>query len=182
LWKKAFNWGLPYISEDEFRTIILVGSMAAGRQERSWSSSWEFTFWSISRKQRLVLAWVFETSNPTPSDKPPSTRAHLLIPPKQSINWKANIQIYESVKAILFQTTTPVELRKSCIKRKHQEALKTWRCWFLDPEKEGTEDDLVALQRISFFAQGTERRERSSQWGLGQQTGQECIAATTLKQ
>lgn len=65
---------------------IMVGSMAVGQQAWSWSGSRELTSLSTtSRKQRELTRneWTFENSNPTSKVKPPPTRPHPQILPKQ---------------------------------------------------------------------------------------------------
>lgn len=50
------------------------------------------------------LVGTFETPGFTPSDTLPATRPSPLIFPKQSTNWEPNIQIYESMRAILLES------------------------------------------------------------------------------
>lgn len=165
--RKHFMGGFLTVSEDELRTIILVGSMAAGGQEQCWSSGWEFTSWCTCRWQRvsLGLAWIFLKLQIQ------SLETNLLHQKHTSWflqNSPTGMQTFKYMSlSRLFSCKPRHQLRKSCIK-KHQEALETERCWFLDQRKE-------ELKTI-------ERRERSIQWGLGQQTGQEYTAVTTLKQ
>ncbi|KAK7825272.1 hypothetical protein U0070_009761 [Myodes glareolus] len=56
--------------------------------------------------ETLGLAWPPKTSKS--SDTAPPTRSHLLIPPKQSINWGPAMQIYELMGAIHIQSTMTV--------------------------------------------------------------------------
>lgn len=85
--RKHLIGGLFIVSEDESNTIT-ASSLAARRQGRCWSSSWEFTTYPQiwGRENKTEPGWFFfffETSKPT--DIPPPTRPLLLILPKQSI-------------------------------------------------------------------------------------------------
>lgn len=46
------------------------------------AESFHLTLKQETKKTRRSLAWTFETSKPTSSDTPPSTRPHLLTLPK----------------------------------------------------------------------------------------------------
>lgn len=57
---------------------------------------------------RLGLVYAFETSKPTPSDKPPPARLCLLIfPQKVSTHYGPRIQMYEPMRIIMHE---PMEL------------------------------------------------------------------------
>lgn len=101
-----------------YSMIIMVGSRLARRQTWNSSSNWEFisdlqvagrdrcgVWWGGGRKgnvevereriketerQSLGLVWPFETTKPTASDTPPSTRLHLLQKKKKKNSTPSN--------------------------------------------------------------------------------------------
>lgn len=76
-----------YFPEGESRTIM-VGSMAAGWQRagrhrnRAAAESLHIIYKREAERMRLGLVYAFETSKPTPSDKPPPSRPCFLIFPQ----------------------------------------------------------------------------------------------------
>jgi hypothetical protein len=82
-WPKQLisNWELSY-SYKRWVHWHHGGKSGSSRQTWCWRSS--ITPWSAGSRQRekekLGLLFAFEISQPTPNDKPPPTRPHLLIP------------------------------------------------------------------------------------------------------
>lgn len=80
--------------EQEWRTSILTHKQAGSRESESRPG------------------WAFVSSKSSLSDTPPLARPHLRILPKQSSNWKSNIQVYG---ARLMRTT------KCCMRKMKEE-------------------------------------------------------------
>lgn len=65
-----------------------------GKSTGGWSSIWELTSWSTSRRQRAYYGktGAFETLKPTPNDTPFPKKLHLLAFPNSSTNGDLIVQ------------------------------------------------------------------------------------------
>lgn len=74
----------------------MAGSKEAGTHEAGTvAGSFHPEPQAGDRESETRPGWTFVSAEPTLSDTPPLARPHLLILPKQSSNWKSNIQVYE---------------------------------------------------------------------------------------
>ena len=94
----------------------MVGIMAACRQIWCWKINLEFYIWIHVKRERqrqrqrdtMCMNGSFETQ----SDRLSSTRPHLLILTNSSTPWWPSIQIYESLRIILIQNTTGINIKQ----------------------------------------------------------------------